>query len=537
MKRIVLYDTTLRDGAQTEGISLSVTDKLRITEKLDELGVPYVEGGWPGAHPKEMEYFSKVRKFKLKNAQVTAFGSTRRAGRKAASDPLIQDLLKAQTSVITIFGKSWDLHVRDALKTAPEENLRMIRDSVAYISKRKRRVFYDAEHFFDGYRDNPEYALRTLQAAVEAGAEVLVLCDTNGGSLPGFIREGVEAVRSRFRLPVGIHCHNDMELAVANSVAAVEAGAEHVQGTINGYGERCGNANLSSIIPILQLKMRFPCLAPGRLKTLTSVCHYVADVCNMRPEDHQPFVGASAFAHKGGVHINAVRKNPRTYEHVEPESIGNRRRLLVSEMGGKSTILAKAQTLSLRLAKDSEEARKFMRRVQELEAQGFHFEAAEASFDLLMRRAYKRFKRFFHLAGFRVVVEKGAAGEIFSEATVKLTVKGKTEHTAADGDGPVHALDRALRKALLPFFPRLRSMRLTDFKVRDLESQAGTAARVRVLIQTRDAEDSWWTMGVDENIIEASWQALVDSIEYKLLKDKGSGSSGTSRRRSRPKSA
>ena len=518
--QIVLYDTTLRDGAQTEGISLSVSDKLRITAKLDELGIPYIEGGWPASSPKEMEFFRKAKRLKLKGAKLTAFGSTRRANRSIAKDPQVQALLKAGTRVVTIFGKSWDLHVREALRVGLDENLRMIADTVSYLKRHGRVVMYDAEHFFDGFRENPEYALKTLEVAAEHGAAVLILCDTNGGSLPSTIHQVVDEVRQRLTVPLGIHCHNDTDLAVANSVAAVEAGVTQVQGTINGYGERCGNANLCSIIPTLQLKLGYACVPPERLKTLTEVSHTVAEVCNMRPEDHQPFVGPSAFAHKGGVHINAVMKNPRTYEHVDPAVIGNRRKLLVSEMGGKTTILSRAKALQLDSSGDATKAKRFLKTVQDMENQGYHFEAAEGSLEVLMRRAYKRFKRFFTLSGFRVVVEKAPDGKLTSEATIKLKVDGVTEHTVAEGDGPVHALDRALRKALSGFYPGVGKMHLVDFKVRVLESQAGTAARVRVLIQSQDTKDSWWTVGVSENIIEASWQALVDSIEYKLLKDK-----------------
>ena len=518
-KRVILYDTTLRDGAQTEGISFSVADKLQITEKLAALGVPFIEGGWPGANPRETEYYKKVKRLKLGKSEVTAFGSTCRAGVKARDDAQLRHQLEAETKVITLFGKSWDLHVRDALRVPMEENLRMIADSVGYLKKQGRTVMYDAEHFFDGYRANPAYALKTLQAAVDHGASVIILCDTNGGSLPSRIAKVVAEIRKRVHLPLGIHCHNDSDTAVANSIAAVEAGVEQVQGTVNGYGERCGNANLCSIIADLQLKLGYPCVPPSGLKTLSEVSHFVAEVANMRPEDHQPFVGSSAFAHKGGIHINAVMKNPKTYEHVEPGTVGNRRKLLISEMGGKSTILQRARDLRLKL-EDPEEAKKILKTVQELESQGYHFEAAEATFELLMQRAYRRFKKFFELESFRVVVEKGKEGDVTSEATIRLRVNGVHEHTAAGGDGPVNALDRALRKALLGFYPQLGDMHLVDFKVRDLESQAGTAAKVRVLIQSQDAADSWWTMGVHENIIEASWQALVDSIEYKLLKGK-----------------
>ncbi len=517
---VTLYDTTLRDGAQTEGISLSVSDKLRILTKLDELGVPFIEGGWPSASSKEMEFFRKAKRLRMKKAQLTAFGSTRRADKPVAKDPQVKGLLAAGTRVVTIFGKGWDLHVREALKVSLEENLRMIADTVSFLKRHGRTVMYDAEHFFDGFRENREYALKTLEVAAAHGANVLILCDTNGGSVPSGIHRVVEEVKARLQIPLGIHCHNDTELAVANSIAAVEAGVTQVQGTINGYGERCGNANLCSIIPVLQLKLGHRCLAPDRLKMLTEVSHYVAEVCNMRPDDHQPFVGGSAFAHKGGVHINAVLKNPKTYEQIDPAAVGNKRRLLVSEMGGRTTILDRAKALALDLRGDHSKARRLLKTVQQMESKGYQFEAAEGSFELLMRRAYKRFKRFFELEGFRVVVEKRPDGKMTSEATIKLKVDGVTEHTAAEGDGPVHALDKALRKALAGFYPSVNQMHLVDFKVRVLESQAGTAARVRVLIQSQDPKDSWWTVGVSENIIEASWQALVDSIEYKLLKDK-----------------
>ena len=518
--KVVLYDTTMRDGAQTEGISLSADDKLQITEKLDELAIPYLEGGWPMSNPKEMEFFQRVRKLKLKHSVITAFGSTRKANSAAAKDPQIKSLLDSEVRVITLFGKSWDLHVTDVFKVPLEENLRMIEDSVGYLKKQGVEVMYDAEHFFDGYAAHPEYAVKTLEAAAGAGASILILCDTNGGSLPSTVAQVVQAVRERLSIPLGMHCHNDAELAVANSVAAVEAGVIQVQGCINGYGERCGNANLCSVIPILQLKMGYACLPADRLKTLSEVSHVVAEVCNMRPDDHQPFVGSSAFAHKGGVHIHAVLKNTRTYEHVDPALVGNRQRLLISEMGGKTTIQTRAKALHVDTEADPEKAKGFLKTLQELEQKGYHFEAAEGSLELLMRRAYKRFKESFHLDKFSVLVEKLPDGSLNSQATIKVRVDGKSEHRVAEGDGPVNALDNALRKALLAFYPNLAEMHLVDFKVRVLESQAGTAARVRVLIQSQDPHDSWWTIGVSENIIEASWQALVDSVEYKLLKDR-----------------
>ncbi|MBI3615335.1 MAG: citramalate synthase [Candidatus Omnitrophica bacterium] len=521
-REVVLYDTTLRDGAQTEGISLSVGDKLQIVRKLDDLGIPYVEGGWPASSPKEMEFFQQVRKLKLKNSVVTAFGSTRKANAPVGKDPQVESLLKAETQVVTIFGKSWDFHVREALKTSLEENLKMIADTVAHLKQHGPMVMYDAEHFFDGYLANPEYALKTLQAAAENGASCLILCDTNGGSLPSFIHRVVDEVKSRIQVSLGIHCHNDADLAVANSIAAVEAGVAQVQGTVNGYGERCGNANLCSIIPILQLKMGYACVPSQRLQMLTEVAHFVAEVCNMKPDDHQPFVGVSAFAHKGGVHINAMQKDPRTYEHLDPDRVGNKSRFVSSELGGKAGVQASAKVFKLD-STDPEQAKIFLELVRAKESEGYHYEMAPGSYELLMRRAYKkRFKDFFELEKFSVLIERTPKGTLTSQATIKVKVDGKSEHIVAEGDGPVNALDQALRKALLPFYPDVGKMHLVDFKVRVLESRSGTAAKVRVLIQSQDEQDSWWTVGVSQNIIEASWQALVDSIEYKLLKDKKS---------------
>ncbi len=519
MKRVSLYDTTMRDGAQTEGISLSAEDKLQILPRLDELGIPYVEGGWPMSNPKEMEFFHRAKKLKLKTSVLTAFGSTRKANTAVGQDPQVKSLLDSEARITTIFGKSWDLHVREIFRVSLEENLRMIAETVAYLKKHGVEVMYDAEHFFDGYRANPEYALKTLEAAAEAGASTLILCDTNGGSLPSALMKMIQAVRERITTPLGIHCHNDSEMAVANSVAAVEAGVLQVQGCINGYGERCGNANLSSIIPILQLKMGYDCIPADRMKQLSEVSHLVAEVCNMRPDDHQPFVGQSAFAHKGGVHINAVLKTALSYEHIDPSLVGNRQRLLISEMGGKTTIQARAKALHLDPEADPEKAKSFLKTVQDLENKGYHFEAAEGSLELLMRRTYKHFKNSFDLQKFSVLVEKESDGTLTSQATIKVKVDGKPQHTVAEGDGPVNALDKALRKALAEFYPTVGEMHLVDFKVRVLDSQKGTAARVRVLIQSQDAQSSWWTMGVSENVIEASWQALVDSVEYKLLKD------------------
>ncbi len=519
MSQLELYDTTLRDGAQAEGISYSVHDKLQVLERLDQLGMPYVEGGWPGSNPKDAEFFARAAKLKLKRTTLTAFGSTRRSDAAASRDPNLKALLEAETRVITIFGKSWDLHARDVLKISLDENLKMIEDSVAFLVKRDRKVFYDAEHFFDGYKDNPAYALKTLEAALAGGASVVIFCDTNGGSLPTEIVDTVRACKAKVKVPTGIHTHNDSELAVANAIAAVHAGVTQVQGVINGYGERCGNANLVSLAANFQLKMGLRALAPDKLKELTEVSRFVAEISNLAQHPNQPFVGTTAFAHKGGVHVNAVMKTPRSYEHIDPALVGNQRRILVSELSGRSSLVSKAHELELDLSKETPEAKRLLARLQELEHEGYHFEAADGSLELLLKRELKKLEPFFTLESFRIVTEK-RANRNTSEATIKLNVKGEAEHAAAEGDGPVNALDNAIRKALLPFYPTLSGMHLTDFKVRVLDEKAGTAAKVRVLIQSQDEHDSWGTVGVSENIIEASWQALVDSIEYKLLKDR-----------------
>jgi len=521
MAKIELYDTTLRDGAQSEGISFSVADKLKICERLDMLEVDYIEGGWPGANPKDLELFSKAKSLKLKNAELVAFGSTRHAGSSAGQDKILKGLLSAETAIITIFGKSWDLHVKDVLKVEPDENLRMVSDSVKFLKSKGRRVFFDAEHFFDGYVDNKEYAMKVLRAAGDAGAERIVLCDTNGTMMTSQLFKIIEDVRAVISSPLGIHCHNDSEMAVANSIAAVQAGCVQVQGTINGYGERCGNANLVSIIANLKLKLGINCISDLALKELSEVSRYIADICNMKVQDNEPFVGNSAFAHKAGVHVNAILKNPRSYEHIDPFAVGNRRRLLVSELSGKSTILQKAREMDIDLGKSPEKSRKILKVLQQMEHEGYHFESAEASLELLVKRIMKKFVDFFELEDFRVIVEK-KGGKMSSEAVIKLRVGKELEHTAALGDGPVNALDSALRKALKKFFPNIAQMHLTDYKVRVLDEKEGTAARVRVLIQSQDKTDSWWTIGVSENIIDASWKALVDSVEYKLLKDSSS---------------
>ncbi|MGD0336398.1 MAG: citramalate synthase [Candidatus Omnitrophota bacterium] len=519
MPQVKLYDTTLRDGSQGEGISYSVMDKIRIAQELDLLGIHYIEGGWPGSNPKDMEFYLKMNKLRLKNALLVAFGSTRRPDARAAEDSNLKALVKSGVKTVTIFGKTWDLHVKDVLKTTLDENLNMIQDTVSFLISKGMSVFYDAEHFFDAYAANKDYSLKCLLTAQEAGANAICLCDTNGGTITSQISRVIREIRPHIKVMLGIHCHNDADLAVANTIAAVEAGADMVQGTINGYGERCGNADLIPIIANLKLKLGIDCLSDDKLKELTKVSYFVSEVSNMGERSDHPYVGASAFAHKAGVHINAVMKNPKTYEHIEPALVGNKRRILMSELAGKTGVLIRAKDLELDLDKEDPKTKKILQLVQKLEHEGYHFEAAEASFELLMKKALKKYNKFFELEGFRVVIEKRPDKKITSEAIIKLKVKGVKEHTAAEGDGPVNALDNALRKALKDFYPSLSKMRLSDFKVRVLEEKAGTAARVRVLIQSQDDLDTWNTIGVHENIIEASWQALVDSVEYKLLKD------------------
>ncbi|MGQ9532679.1 MAG: citramalate synthase [Desulfotomaculales bacterium] len=516
MKVVEVYDTTLRDGAQGEGVSFSIEDKIKITRRLDEMGFHFVEGGWPGSNPKDAEYFSRIRHESLRHARVAAFGSTRKAGVAPAEDANLQSIMAAGVPVATIFGKSWDFHVLQVLNTTLDENLAMIRDSVAFLRERGMEVIYDAEHYFDGYKANPDYALATIRAAADAGARTVVLCDTNGGSLPGEIREGVRAARRAVGVPLGIHCHNDGELAVANTLAAVEEGVVHIQGTVNGYGERCGNANLCSVIPNLTLKYGVRTIPPEKLARLTELSRYVSELANLHHDTRMPFVGASAFAHKGGVHVHAIMKHSRTYEHIPPEAVGNRRRVLVSELSGLSNLLYKYRELNLNL--ESEESRRLLAELKELEYQGYQFEGAEGSFELLLRRANEGYRLPFRLENLRVLVELRAGEPAYSEAIIKLRVNDEVVHTAAEGNGPVNALDNALRKALEQFYPAVREMQLTDYKVRVLNGEQGTEAVVRVLIETGDGERSWGTVGVSTNIIEASWQALVDSIAYGLLK-------------------
>lgn len=520
MRQIEIYDTTLRDGAQTEDISFSVEDKLRITEKLDELGVHYIEGGWPGANPRDIEYYKKAIKLTLNNSKIVAFGSTHRPKHKVSEDALMKALLDSNATIITIFGKTWDFHAKEALKISLEENLEIIHNSVAYLKKHVEKVIFDAEHFFDGYKSNPAFALKCLLAAEDAGADCIVLCDTNGGTLPFEVKNIMSEIRESVRTPLGIHAHNDSECAVANSLMAVESGAIQVQGTINGLGERCGNANLCSVIPNLQIKRSMSCISPEQLLRLRDVSRYVNEIANMRHFKRQPFIGDSAFAHKAGMHVSAVRKRPETYEHIRPELVGNSQRVLISDLAGKSNILRKAEEFGIRLDPDSPQLQDIVTTLKNLENEGFQFEAAEASFELLMKKSLGLHKRFFDLIGFRVIIEKRKEGEDpISEATIMVKVSGHIEHTAATGNGPVNAIDNALRKALDKFYPELKDMKLHDYKVRVLAAGKGTAARVRVLVESGDDLKRWGTVGVSENIIEASYQALVDSIEYKLLKD------------------
>lgn len=517
MARISIYDTTLRDGSQGEGINFSLQDKLLITRRLDELGVDFIEGGYPLSNPKDFEYFHEVAKLPLRHARVAAFGMTRRKGVSPAEDTCLKALLDARTPLVTIVGKSWDMHVTEVLGTTLEENVRMIADSVAYCKEAGREVFYDAEHFFDGFRMNAEYALQTLRAAQIAGASCIILCDTNGGSLPEDIANALQEVHRVLDAPIGIHCHNDCDVAVANSLTAVLRGATQVQGTINGIGERCGNADLVSVIANLALKRGYEVLRPGSMERLTEVSRYVYEVANMNFRANQPFVGSSAFAHKGGMHTHGIARTTASYEHLDPALVGNERRILVSELSGQSTILAK--TTKYEITHDRALMAKILSQVQDLEHAGYEFEAAEASFDLLVKKILGLYQPKFERLSYRVNVETDAQAQPVTEATVKVRCLGQTVHTVSEGDGPVNALDGALRKALQSFYPSLTEMQLVDYKVRVVNAREGTAARVRVVIESRDPDDVWSTVGVSENIIEASWLALVDSFEYKLFKD------------------
>lgn len=515
---VLLYDTTLRDGTQGEGVSFSADDKLRIARKLDELGVDYIEGGWPGSNPKDATFFARAaRELNLRHARLAAFGSTRRANTPVEQDPQVQMLLDAETPVVTIFGKTWDLHVHHVLRTTLEENLRMIADTVRYLKVHDREVVYDAEHFFDGWKTNREYALATLQAAAEAGADVLVLCDTNGGSMPWEVEEAVRDVRAALPdMPLGIHAHNDSDVGVANSLAAVRAGCVHVQGTVNGYGERCGNANLISVIANLKLKMGIDCVTDEQLRHLTEASRFVSELANLPPDTRQPYVGASAFAHKGGTHVNAVVKYEMSYQHVDPTLVGNRKRVLVSELSGKDNIAVKRREFGLN-GLSREQERQVLQRIKELENEGYVFESAEASVAVLLNRTRAGYRPPFELIDYTATVEHRQGRGIIAEATVKVRIGDRIFHTAAEGNGPVNALDKALRRALLQFYPQLERVQLTDYKVRILDPHAATAAKVRVLIDSSDGKCRWSTVGASTNIIEASWQALADSVEFALL--------------------
>ncbi|MFZ5645924.1 MAG: citramalate synthase [Bacillota bacterium] len=519
MRSVEIYDTTLRDGSQGEGISFSVEDKIKIALKLDKMGFHYIEGGWPGSNPKDMDFFKRIVDEPLKNARITAFGSTRRPGTAAHEDANLNTILSSGVQVATLVGKTWDFHVTHALNTTLEENLAMIRESVAFLRGKGLTVFYDAEHFFDGMKANTEYALATLSASVEGGASTLVLCDTNGGQMPGDIRDVVTLVAKKFNVPLGIHCHNDIDMAVASTVMAVQAGAGQVQGTVNGYGERCGNANLCSIIPVLAFKCGIDTIPRERLKRLTELSRYVSEVANKVPVSGQPFVGSSAFAHKGGIHASAILKSSRTYEHIDPELVGNSRRVLVSELSGLSNLLYKCREMNLDLELQKEENRELLDRIKDMENEGYHFEGAEGSFELLLRKLKTGYKEPFRLENLRIIIEMSEDKPTNSQTVIKMSVGDKVVHTAAEGNGPVNALDNALRKALDEFYPCIRSMHLTDYKVRVLEEKDGTGALVRVLIESSDGKRSWGTIGVSENIIEASWKALVDSIAFGLLKN------------------
>ena len=516
-RRIEVFDTTLRDGTQSEHIAYSLTDKLDIAHVLDELGVDYIEGGWPGSNPKDMAFFDQARTEKWKHARIAAFGSTRHAKNSVDTDPNLRALIDSGAPVLIIFGKSWDFHVTDALRVKLEDNLEMIASSLQHLSRHCEEVLYDAEHFFDGYKNNPEYAMQTLAAAVRGGAKCLILCDTNGGTMPDEVRAIVTTVLAKFPgVRVGIHPHNDSGVAVANALAAVQAGASHVQGTINGFGERCGNVDLIPVIANLQLKLGLDCLRGAEsLAKLTEVSRHIYEVGNLPLRDNQPFVGRSAFAHKGGIHVSAIARSAATYEHIEPEVVGNSRRVLISELSGRSNLVAMAGS-KFGLKERPEDMKKVLNRLMELENQGYVFEAADASFELLVRKTLNTHKPFFNLQGFRVMTEVDSNGKSVTEATVKMEVGGQIEHTAAEGNGPVNALDGALRKALEKFYPEVGDIALVDYKVRVCNPKQATRATVLVTIVSSDHKDRWTTVGVSENVIDASWHALVDSIEYKL---------------------
>ncbi len=527
MTAVQLYDTTLRDGAQSEGISFSLVDKLHIARKLDELGIRYIEGGWPGSNPKDAEFFERARDLSLKNARIAVFGSTRRVGLKAEDDNNIVMLVNAGVEVATIVAKASDLQVKHVLSTTLEENLSMIADSVRYLKSNGMTVFLDAEHYFDGYKSDPDYSLRCVTIAAEAGADCLVLCDTNGGALPDEIEKAVRAAKKATRVPLGIHTHNDSGLAVANTLVAVKAGVTHVQGTINGYGERTGNANLCSIIPALKLKMGIDCVTDEQLSQLTEVSHYISETANLPSNPYAPYVGASAFSHKAGYHMDGIVKWQDAYQHIDPEKVGNLQRTVVSELSGKRNITQIAKQMGIKLGSSSQETKTLLAQVKRMESLGFQYENAGASFEMLVRRVMPDYKPPFDLVDYMVVVEKKrrqptrkTLEEMLAEAMVKVRINGEVIHTAAEGNGPVNALDQALRKALLQYYPDLASVKLVDYKVRILEESTGTESQVRVLIESSDGAEEWTTVGSSTNIIEASWLALVDSVEYWLIKHK-----------------
>ncbi len=520
-KKVYIYDTTLRDGTQAEGVNVSVEDKLRITEKLDDFGVHYIEGGWPGSNPKDDEYFKQVKNLKIKNSKISAFGSTRRHYLKVDNDPLVINLIKAETPAITIFGKAWDLHVIQALKTTLDKNLEMVYDTVQFLKKHTDEVIFIGEHFFDGYKENPSYAYKVLKTAEEAGADFIVLADTNGGTLPNELERIIKEIREKgLTAKLGIHAHNDSDTAVWNSIVAVLNGAVQVHGTINGFGERCGNANLCSIIPNLTLKLGYETVPKENLRKLKEVSNFVADLVNLPVPKNMPYVGDSAFAHKGGVHASAVIKNSRLYEHIQPDLVGNRRKVLVSDLAGKSNIIYKAKEFGLELDEKEPKVIELVKKIKELENEGYHFEAAEASLEILIRKHLGMFKDYFDLDSYRVLIMKRLGDKLpVSEATVRIKVDDKYEHTVSLGKGPVNALDRALRKALINIYPSLKEIELIDYKVRIVNELEGTGAKIRVLVESRDKKRKWGTIGVSDNIIEASWEAVVDSFIYKLMKD------------------
>ncbi|HRY13469.1 MAG TPA: citramalate synthase [Syntrophomonadaceae bacterium] len=515
---VKVYDVTLRDGAQGEGISFSVDDKIKIARRLDRLGISYIEGGWPGSNPKDLDFFRQMKNYQLEHARLSAFSSTRRPGISVKHDNNITALLAAEVPVVAIFGKSWDFHVLRALETTLEENLSMVRETVMFLKDRGLEVIFDAEHFFDGFKHNPDYALQVLGAAAHAGADCLALCDTNGGTLPWELEEIIRKVQTEIRIPLGIHAHNDSGCAVANSLVALNLGFTQVQGTINNLGERCGNADLCSIIPNLELKMNKRCLPAGNLKRLTEVSHYVNEIANLPSPNNQPFVGYGAFAHKGGIHVSALLKDSATYEHINPEDVGNRRRVLVSELAGISNLLYKAKELKLDVNSYDAQTRAVIKQIKELENQGFQYEGADGSLELLLRKGFGQLDDYFQLKNLKIILEKQEDSDFVAEAFIKIQIGDQVVHTAAEGDGPVNALDNSLRKALAEVYPEISEMHLSDYKVRVLDGNRGTAARVRVLIESANQAEKWSTVGVSENIIEASWQALIDSVNYLLMK-------------------